>query len=97
MVSEIHDSVDLVLRVKNSVKFGEISIRELTFRFLSTAVPIFPAHKEMIKPKERRHVKVEAPFLDEISSLGIIKLLALDTFDTLTMKVKFKRNKAFLR
>ena len=50
----------------------------------------------MIKPKERRHVKVEAPFLNKIFGLGIIKLLALDTYDTLIMRVKFKRNKTFL-
>ena len=35
--------------------------------------------------------------MDEISGLGIIKLLRLDTFDTQTMKVQFERNKAFLR
>ena len=51
--------------------------------------------KKMIKCKERRYVKVEVPCLDEISGLGIINLLALDTHDTLTMKVKFERNKAF--
>ena len=41
-------------------------------------------------------MKVEAPFLDEISGLGIIKLLGLDTYDTLTVKVKFERNEVFL-
>ena len=50
----------------------------------------------MIKPKERRYVKVEALFLDEISGLCIIKPLGLNTYDTLTVKVKFERNKAFL-
>ena len=44
----------------------------------------------MIKHKEKRYVKVEAPFLDKISVLGIITLFALDTYDTLTMKVKCK-------
>ena len=41
-------------------------------------------------------MKVEAPFLDEMSGLGLIKLLGLNTYDTLTMTVKFERNKAFL-
>ena len=50
----------------------------------------------MIKPKERGYVKVEAPFLDELSGFGTIKILALDRYDTLTMKVKFERNKTFL-
>ena len=39
-------------------------------------------------------LNTEAPFLDEISRLGILKLLGLDTYDTLTMKVKFEGNKA---
>ena len=49
----------------------------------------------MIKTKERKNAKVEVPFLDEISSLVMIKLLALDTYDTLTMKVNFEENWAF--
>ena len=60
----------------------------LTFKFLNKAIPIFLLHNE------RRYVKVEAPILDEILSLGIIMLLALDTYDTLTMQVKCERNKA---
>ena len=71
-------------------------MRDLTFKFLNRTVPIFLVHKEMIIPKERS-VKVGAPFLDEISGLGINKLLSLDTYDTLTIKVKCVRNKAFLR
>ena len=72
-------------------------MRDLTFKLLNRAVPIFPVHKEMIIPKERRYVKVGAPFLDEIPGLGIIKLLSLDTYYTLIIKVKCVRNKAFLR
>ena len=49
----------------------------------------------MAKPKERRILKVEALLLEEISGLGIIKLLGL-LHMVLTMKVKFERNKAFL-
>ena len=42
MVSETHDNVDLVLGVKNCVELeGEISMRELTFKFLIKEVPIF--------------------------------------------------------
>ena len=47
MVSEIHDNVNLVLGVKNFVELeGEISIRELTFKFLNRAVPIFQYAKK---------------------------------------------------
>ena len=73
MVSDIYDNVDLMLESKNFMELeGKISMRELTFKFLNRAVSIFPVGKEMMKPKEGRYVKVEAPFLDEISSFGII-------------------------
>ena len=88
--------MDLIVGVKTYVELeGEINMRELSFTFLNREVPIFPVYKEMIKPKERRYLKVEAPFLDEISSLGIIKLLTWDAYNTLTMKVNFERNKDF--
>ena len=75
---------------------GEICMRELNCTFLNRAVQITPVHQEMIKPKERWYVKVETPFLDEISRLSIIKLLGLNTYHTLIMKVKLERNEAFL-
>ena len=40
--------------------------------------------------------KNQSSFLDEISELGIIKLVGSNTYDTLTMKVKSERNKTFL-
>ena len=80
IVSEIYSNADVVLGVKNFVELeGEISMRDQTFKFLDRAVPFFHIHKEMIKCKGRRYVKVEAPFLDQISGLGIINILALDT------------------
>ena len=77
MVSDIHDNVDSVFGVKNFEEVEGESRRELSFKFLNRVVPIFPVCKEMIKPKERRYVKVEALFLDETTGLGIIKLLAM--------------------
>ena len=74
MVSEILDNVDLVLGDKTFVELeGERSMRELRFMFLNRSLPIFPMHNEMINLKERRHVKIKAPFLCEISGLGKIK------------------------
>ena len=97
MASEIHDNVDLVLGVKNFVELeGEISMRELTFKFLNSVIPIFPVHKEMIKYKERKYVNIEALFCDEVSGLGRIKLVGIDIYDILIMMEKFERNKAFL-
>ena len=63
MVSEIHDSVDLVSSVKTFVQLEvEISIKLLKFKFLNRSLPVFPVHKEMFKPKEREYVKVELHF-----------------------------------
>ena len=45
----------------------------------------------MVKPVEKGYVRVEAPFLDKISWVGIIKVLELDRYDTL--KVGFERKK----
>ena len=63
---------------------------DLTLKFL-IGQSLFCLYTKMVKPKERRYLKVEAPFLDEISDLGIIKLLVLDTYDTLTMKENLEK------
>ena len=57
-----------MLRIKHFLESeGEISNKDLTVRFLNRAAPMVPVHKEMSRPKERKCVKVEAPFSDEIS------------------------------
>ena len=63
-VSKMYDNVDLFLCAKYFVELEtEISMRELKFKFLNRSLPVFPMHKEMVKPKERSFLKVEAPFL----------------------------------
>ena len=47
------------------------------------------------KPKERRYVKVEATFLDEISGLGMFQSLVLAIYDTLAMKVNLREIRHF--
>ena len=43
LVSEIFDNVDMVLGIKNLFEIeGVIDTRELSFRFLSRSIPIFP-------------------------------------------------------
>ena len=68
-------------------------MRGLKIKLLNRLAPVVPVHKEMVKHKERKYVKVKAPFLDELSGLGIIKLLGLSIYDTLTMPVKCKEIK----
>ena len=49
-----------------------------------------------MKPREQKVVKIEAPFIDEISSLAIIKLLDKLTHSIMVLKVKFICNIAML-
>ena len=49
-----------------------------------------------MKPKEQRFVKLDVPFINEISSLTMIKLLDLKTGCANKIKMKFVKNTAFL-
>ena len=42
-----------------------------------------------LKTKGQRLIKVEAPFIDEISGLAIIKVLDKNTQSTMMLKLKF--------
>ena len=50
----------------------------------------------VIKPKERKFIKIEAPFVDEISGLAIVKMLVSKEQCTVVLKLKFMRNCASL-
>ena len=59
-VTETHENVDLVLGVKIFIEFeAQLRMRDLKFRFLNRSIPV---NKEMVKPKKRIFMKVEAPF-----------------------------------
>ena len=47
-----------------------------------------------MKPKEQKLVVLEAPFVEEISGMAITKMLDVKEQKTLTMKLKFIRNRA---
>ena len=97
LVSEIHESVDLVLGIKNVFELeGVINSRDCCFKFLNRSVPIFPEKEVILKPKEQRLIKVKGPFVDEISGMAIIKILDGGTYSTLLIKLKFTHNKAVL-
>ena len=63
---------------------------------MNRSLPLFPKEKVILKPEEWKIVKIEAPFLDEISSLAIIKLLDKLTHSVMALKVKFVQNMAML-
>ena len=50
----------------------------------------------ILKPKEQKLIKVEAPFIDEISGLAIVKILDGSTYSTMLIKLKFKCNAVIL-
>ena len=97
LVSEIHENVDLVLGIKNVFELeGVINSRDCRFEFLNRSVPIYPEKEVILKPDEKKLVKVKAPFVDEILGLAIIKIIDEKTNSTLSIKLKFMHNKAIL-
>ena len=50
----------------------------------------------VVKPKERKFIKVEAPFVDEIPGHVIVKMLDNKEQCTVVLKLKFMRNCASL-
>ena len=76
LVSEIHDNVDLVLGMKNVFELeGVIDTKNSSFKFLNRSLPFYLKDQVIVKPKERKFIKIEAPFVDEIAGLAIVKML----------------------
>ena len=97
LVSEIHDNVDLVLGMKNVFELeGVIDTRDSSFKFLNRSLPFYSKDQVVVKPKERKFIKIEGPFVDEISGLVIVKILDSKEKCTVILKLKFVRNCASL-
>ena len=98
LVSEIHDNVDLVMGMKNIFELeGVIDSRDLCFSFLSRSIPFFPLMTVEIVPKSQKMVVVEAPFIDELSGMAMVKIIDMKEQTTNMIKLKFIRNKAMLK
>ena len=50
----------------------------------------------ILKPNKQKLIKVNAPFIDEISGLALVKKLDKGTHGTLLLKLKFMQNKGIL-
>ena len=97
LVSKIHENVDIVLAIKNVFELdGVINLWECCLSFLNRSIPIFLKEETVLKPKEQKLIKIEAPFFDEISGLAIIKLLDKLTQSIIMLKVKFMWNVAMI-
>ena len=90
LVSEIHDNVDLVLGMKNAYELeGIIDMYDSSFRFLNRSIPFVSKEHAVVKPKEKKFIKIGAPFVDEISGLVIMKMLDSKEQCTVVLKLKF--------
>ena len=98
LVSEIHDTVDLVMGMKNIFELeGVIDSRESCFSFLSRSIPLFPVTKVEVVPTSQKMVMVEAPFIEELSGMAMVKILDMKMHTTNMIKLKFILNKAVLK
>ena len=91
LVSEIHDNVDLVLGMKNAYELeGILDTRDSSFKFLNRSIPFFPKEQMVVKPKEKKFVKIEAPFMDEVSGHVIVKIIDNEGRCIVVLKLKFE-------
>ena len=59
---------------------------------MNRSIPLFLRGETILKPKEQKLIKIEAPYVEEISGLAIIKLLDKSIQSTIMLKVKFAWN-----
>ena len=98
LVSEIHKNVDLVLGLKNLFELeGVIDSWNSCLSFLNRSIPFFPKERVEVKPKEQKCIVLETSFEEEITGMAITKLLDTKEQITLTMKIKFIRNRAMFK
>ena len=87
----------MVLGIKNLFLLeGVIDCCESFFRFLSRSIPIFPREQVVIKPGEKKVIPIEAPFVEEISGIAIVKIIDQGQTTLMMLKLKFIWNKAML-
>ena len=98
LVSEIHENIDLVIGIKNLFELeGVIDSWDSCVKFLNRSIPFFAKEKVTVYPKEQKVLTLEAPFMEEISGMVITKMLDAKEQKTLTMKLKFIRNRAIFK
>ena len=98
LVSEINEKVDIVIGIKNLFELeGVIDSQDSHVNFLNWSIPFFPREKVSVKPKEQNILTFEAPFVEEILGMATTKMLDTKEQKTLTMKLKFVRNRAIFK
>ena len=56
----------------------------------------FPTEQVVVKPGEKKLIPIEAPFVEEISGMAIVKIIDQGQKTLMILKIKFIRNKATL-
>ena len=98
LVSEIHEDVNLVIGIKNLFELeGIINSQDSCVKFLNRSIPFFPKEEVTVKPREQKVLTVKASFMEEILGMAITKMLDIKEKKTLTMKLKFIRNRAIFK
>ena len=98
LVSEIHEDVDLVIGIKNLFELeGVIDSWDSCVKFLNRSIPFLPKEEVTVKPRKQKVLTLEAPFVEEISGMAITKMLDIKEQKTITMKLKFIRNRAIFK
>ena len=72
-------------------------MRDSCFSFLTRSIPFFPVTTVEIAPKLQKMAIVEAPFIEELSGMAMVKILEMKEQTTNMIKLKFIRNKAVLK
>ena len=84
--------------VKNIFELeGVIDLQDSCFSFLSRSIPFFPVMTVEIAPKLQKIVIIEAPFIEELSGMAMIKILDMKEQTTNMIKLKFIGNKSVLK
>ena len=98
LVSEIDENVDLVLGMKNVFELeGVIDSHEPCFSFLNRSIPFFPRERTEVPPKAQAMMIIEAPFVEELLEMAIVKVIDMNEHVTNIMKLKFISNKVTLK
>ena len=97
LVSEIYENVDLVLGIKNIFELEcVIDSHESCMKLLNRSIPFFSKEQIVLRPTEQKFIKIETPFVEEISGMAVVKMLDEKEQVTVTLKLKFRRNRVTL-
>ena len=90
LVSEIQENIDFILGIKNILELEDIiNSQESCISFLNRSIPFFPKEQVILEPKEQWFIKIDAPFIEEISELAIVKMLDKMAWNIMMLNLKF--------